>query len=63
MKEFLVYKCQINPVRIETDGYGPNYPLNNNSTEEQRQANRRVEVTITEITEIFIEEGLTKKDK
>ena len=56
-------KCRINPVRIETEGYGSNYPFNkNNTTEEQRQANRRVEVTITEINELYLD-GLTKKDK
>ncbi len=61
VKNYLVYECLINPVRIETEGYGPNYPLNNNSSDELREANRRVEVTISYISEPTL--GLTKKDK
>ncbi len=47
IKDYLVYKKFINPVRIETVGFGASHPVNNNSTETLRRQNRRVEVEIT----------------
>lgn len=46
IKEYLVYNG-IDKNRIETAGYGPTKPLNDNATEEKRRANRRVEIKIT----------------
>ncbi|MCB9305046.1 MAG: OmpA family protein [Lewinellaceae bacterium] len=46
IKEFLV-KSGIAAKRIDTKGYGPKYPLNDNSTDELRAQNRRVEFVIT----------------
>lgn len=37
---------QIQSSRIESVGYGPNYPIATNATEEGRQANRRVEIKL-----------------
>ncbi len=54
IKHYLVYKKRVNPVRIETAGFGANYPLNDNSTEELRAANRRVEVKIAHISETVL---------
>lgn len=48
IKVFLVQKG-IDPKRIATVGYGPRYPLNDNSTDELRAQNRRVEFVITKI--------------
>jgi type IX secretion system PorP/SprF family membrane protein len=45
MKEYLVRKG-VEPSRISTDGRGMSEPLNDNSTEEKRALNRRVELTI-----------------
>lgn len=39
----------IDPKRIEARGYGPDKPINNNTSEEQRELNRRVEVRITSL--------------
>ncbi len=36
----------VNPVRLTTVGYGPNQPLVDNSTAENRSLNRRVEIAI-----------------
>lgn len=41
----------IEPVRLATYGYGPEYPVASNETEQGRQANRRVELTLMPITE------------
>ncbi len=48
LKTFLVSKG-IDPARIETVGYGPKKPLTDNSTDEMRSKNRRVEIVITKI--------------
>lgn len=49
IKEYLVFKKFIQPLRIETVGMGDKVPLNGNVTEELRAKNRRVEVVITKI--------------
>lgn len=49
IKEYLVYKKFIQPLRIETVGMGDQIPLNNNSNDELRSKNRRVEVIITKV--------------
>ncbi len=49
IKEYLVYKKFIQPLRIETVGMGDKIPLNNNRTNELRAKNRRVDVIITKI--------------
>jgi outer membrane protein OmpA-like peptidoglycan-associated protein len=46
MKDYLVRKG-VEPSRITTGGKGMKEPLNDNSTEEKRALNRRVELTIT----------------
>lgn len=38
------------PVRIDSHGYGPDYPIASNDTAEGRAANRRVELTLMPIT-------------
>lgn len=38
------------PVRIDTHGFGPRYPIASNDTVEGRAANRRVELTLMPIT-------------
>ncbi|KAB7624443.1 OmpA family protein [Alkalilimnicola sp. S0819] len=40
----------LQPLRIITRGYGERYPVADNSTAQGRQANRRVELTLTPIT-------------
>lgn len=47
IKDYLVYKKKIKPVRIETVGYGPDQPVSDNKTADTRSLNRRVEVKIT----------------
>jgi len=49
IKEYLVYKMRIAPLRIETIGYGSTKPANDNSTDELRKQNRRVEFEIIKI--------------
>ena len=49
IKEYLVFKKFIQPLRIETVGMGDKTPLNGNVTEDLRSKNRRVEVVITKI--------------
>ncbi len=49
IKEYLVYKMRIAPLRIETIGYGATKPVNDNSSEELRKQNRRVEFEVTKI--------------
>ena len=51
IKDYLVYERFINPVRIETMGFGPDRPLNGNRTAKERAQNRRVEVIITSFEE------------
>ncbi len=50
IKEYLVYKKRMNPVKIETAGYGATRPVNDNENEKQRAKNRRVEVSISGIS-------------
>lgn len=38
----------INPTRIETRGYGENYPVASNDNAEGRQLNRRVEIIFSD---------------
>jgi outer membrane protein OmpA-like peptidoglycan-associated protein len=45
IKDYLVEKG-IDPVRIETVGFGDAYPLNDNATENERKRNRRVEIQV-----------------
>ncbi|MGK7296309.1 MAG: OmpA family protein [Candidatus Wenzhouxiangella sp. M2_3B_020] len=47
--EYLVNEG-IRPVRIEAYGYGEQFPVASNRTEEGRQANRRVELTLMPVT-------------
>jgi outer membrane protein OmpA-like peptidoglycan-associated protein len=51
VKNYLVYKRDINPLRIETIGLGCTKPLTDNSTDKLRSYNRRVEVEITRVHE------------
>jgi len=53
IKEYLVYKRRIKPVRLETAGFGGSQPVTDNSTDELRAENRRVEVTIMVISKII----------
>jgi outer membrane protein OmpA-like peptidoglycan-associated protein len=46
IKDYLVFKQLIDPSRIETIGYGARQPINDNSTDKLRMANRRVEVEV-----------------
>ena len=48
VKEYLIRKG-IAGKRIQTRGYGASQPVNNNRTEAERQANRRVEVRIISV--------------
>jgi outer membrane protein OmpA-like peptidoglycan-associated protein len=48
IRDFLLGKG-IAKTRMEIVGHGPKFPVNDNSTEELRQLNRRVEVRITKI--------------
>lgn len=52
IKEYLVFKKFIQPLRIETVGMGDKVPLNGNATEGLRAKNRRVEVVITKINNV-----------
>ena len=46
IRTFLIERG-IDPSRIESVGYGANKPINDNSNEDMRQENRRVEIRIT----------------
>ncbi|MEM6967344.1 MAG: OmpA family protein, partial [Bacteroidota bacterium] len=52
IKEYLVYKKFIQPLRIEAVGMGDKQPINENRTEAQRAKNRRVEAIITKINHV-----------
>ncbi|MCL4107803.1 UNVERIFIED_CONTAM: hypothetical protein GTU68_027188 [Idotea baltica] len=45
IKNYLVQKG-VKAVRIETVGFGDQFPLNENATENERQRNRRVEIQV-----------------
>ena len=49
IKQYLVYKKFIQPLRLEIVGMGAKMPLNNNKTDKLRAKNRRVDVVITKI--------------
>ncbi len=49
VKHYLVYKKRINPLRIETVGFGASKGVSDNSSEEKREQNRRVEVEIIKV--------------
>lgn len=51
IKHYLIYSGRINPLRIETVGLGHTQPVTDNSTEELRKLNRRVEVEIIRVHE------------
>ena len=53
IKDYLVYKKRIKPVRLTTEGYGSERPVNDNSDEAQRAINRRVEVYIDEVASML----------
>ncbi len=53
IKNYLILRKNIHPIRIKTVGMGPAQPIADNSTEEGRVKNRRVEVSITEVGEVF----------
>ncbi|MBK8601614.1 MAG: OmpA family protein [Saprospiraceae bacterium] len=46
IKDYLVKKGGIDPKRITAEGKGRSEPLNDNSTEEKKSKNRRVEFTV-----------------
>ena len=50
IKAYLVGKHSIEESRIETVGYGATKPVNDNSTDELRKKNRRVEIEIIDNT-------------
>ncbi len=51
VKNYLILKKGIHPIRIKTLGMGPDEPIADNRTDSGRMENRRVEVSITEIIE------------
>ncbi len=61
IKEYLVYKKRIKPVRLSTAGYGSAKPVNDNSSDEMRAVNRRVEVYIDEVASMFINSSEVKE--
>ncbi|MEO3677733.1 OmpA family protein [Rheinheimera sp. FR7-31] len=50
VKQYLIAQ-NVQAIRIETQGYGPNYPIVPNSSEANRAQNRRVEIHIEPIVE------------
>ncbi|MEM9823211.1 MAG: OmpA family protein, partial [Bacteroidota bacterium] len=60
VKNYLVYKKRINPLRVETIGFGASKPVTDNTTELDREKNRRVEV---EIIKVYDLENSTHADK
>jgi outer membrane protein OmpA-like peptidoglycan-associated protein len=50
VKQYLIAQ-QVNPIRLETRGVGPNYPAVPNTTDANRALNRRVEIHIEPITQ------------
>ncbi len=51
IKNYLVIKRHIDPLRIKTVGYGAQFPVNDNSNERLRRQNRRVEIEIIDVEE------------
>lgn len=51
--DYLVYKKRIKPVRLDFRGHGGAKPVTDNSTEEKRAENRRVEAIILTISRII----------
>lgn len=47
VKTYLVKNSGIAPERISTVGHGPNFPISENNSDENRSLNRRVEIEIT----------------
>jgi len=65
---YLVEEVGVDPLRIAAVGYGDNRPVADNSTEEGRAQNRRIEIKLTpldpEIAELFKEEAaMTGEDE
>lgn len=50
VKQYLVAQ-NVQAIRVETQGYGPNYPIVPNTSEANRAQNRRVEIHIEPIVE------------
>ncbi|GAB60589.1 OmpA family protein [Rheinheimera nanhaiensis] len=50
VKQYLIAQ-NVQAIRIETQGYGPNYPIVPNTSETNRAQNRRVEIHIEPIVE------------
>ena len=48
IRDFLITKG-VSPNRVQTVGYGPKFPINDNTSDERRAENRRVEIRITKI--------------
>ena len=53
IKNYLILRKHIHPIRVKTMGMGPFEPVADNSTEQGRKKNRRVEVSITEVGDVF----------
>jgi len=54
IRHYLVRKKRIAGNRILTKGYGATVPLNDNSTEQLRKANRRVEIKVVKMDKDFL---------
>ena len=57
IKNYLIRKKGIKGNRIQTVGYGSSKPMNDNSTEEKRQQNRRVEIKVVKVDESYSTES------
>ena len=63
IKDYLVYKKRIKPVRLTTAGFGGSRPVNDNSTDGLRAINRRVEVYIDEVATMLKTEDVISTQK
>ena len=63
IKRYLVYEKFIQPLRIETVGYGGSKPLNSNDNEVLRAKNRRVEFVITKVNHNGTMQTIQNRDK